>query len=201
MRLKINTAKIYLFLMGCILALIAAEITLRVYNPFQNRVKGNKIILPVYFHYNFEIANVKRLDKVISHRKNSLGFRGEEMPENFEKHLTIITVGGSTTEGFLKTDGKTWSARLEKKAKESFKHIWLNNAGLDGHSTFGHLVLMEDYISEIKPKVVLFLVGINDLSINDGKTFDYGLTNDLELNFDSIKGFFRTASSSKIKPE
>jgi lysophospholipase L1-like esterase len=195
MRLKANTAKIYLFLIGCVLAFIAAEILLRAYNPFQNRVKGNKIILPVYFHYNFEIANVKRLDKVVNHTKNSLGFRGEESPENFKEHLTIITVGGSTTEGFLQTDGKTWSARLEKKAKESFKHIWLNNAGLDGHSTFGHIVLMEDYISKIKPKVVLFLVGINDLWIKDSKTFDDGLKNDLTLNFDSIKGFLRTASS------
>lgn len=194
MKFKINKANLLLFLLGWVLALAATEILLNFYNPFQFRVKGNKIILPVYFHYNFEITNVKRLDKVVRHTKNSLGFRGEERPENFEKHLTIIAVGGSATEGFILNDGKTWPARLEKKVKESFKHIWLNNAGLDGHTSFGHVILMNDYISKIKPKVVLFLVGGNDLWIKNSKTFDDGLTNDLTLNFDSTKDFLRTAS-------
>ena len=41
--------------MGCVLAFIATEIMLRAYDPFQFRIKGNKIRLPVYFHYNFEL--------------------------------------------------------------------------------------------------------------------------------------------------
>jgi lysophospholipase L1-like esterase len=195
MRLKTNTAKIYLFLIGCVWALIAAEITLRVYNPFQARVRGDEIILPVYFHYNFELKNAKKMDKVVSHTKNSLGFRGEEMPEELEKYLSIVSIGGSTTEDFFMTDGKTWTAHLGKKLRESFYPIWINNAGLDGHSSFGHTVLMNAFISKIKPKVVLFLVGSNDRGLESMQRFDSGLKNGLTLEITSIKAFLRTAGN------
>ncbi|MZH03580.1 MAG: SGNH/GDSL hydrolase family protein, partial [Nitrospinae bacterium] len=192
MKIKNYITNLVLLLMGLVLAFIATEALLRVYNPFQFRIKGNKISLPVYFHYNFELKDAKQLDKVVSHTKNSLGFRGEERPAKFDEHLTIITVGGSTTENFLITDGKTWPAILGKKANESFKHVWVNNAGLDGHSTFGHIVLMKDFITNIKPKVVLFLVGINDLWAKTSNIFDSNPKNDLTLNYSSIKGFLRT---------
>lgn len=192
MQLKTIKTNLLLLLMGFVLAFMATEVLLRFYNPFQFRVKGNKIRLPVYFHYKFELTNVKRLEKVVSHTKNSLGFRGEERPEDFEKYLTIVTVGGSTTESFIITDGKAWPALAGEKIKGRFKNVWLNNAGLDGHSTFGHIVLMKDFVVKLKPKVVLFLVGINDLWLKDSQRFDAMLTSDLTLNLDSIKGFFRT---------
>ena len=181
--------------MGCALALVATEIMLRVYNPFQFRVKADNIKLPVYHHYRFELTNVKRLDRIVRHTKNSLGFRGEEPPKNFEKHLTIITVGGSETESFVINDGKTWPALLGEKAKESFKHVWLNNAGKDGLSTYGYTILMENYIHKIKPKVVLFVVGLGDQISKDDRRFDQQLTNGLAINLDSIKGFLRTAGN------
>jgi lysophospholipase L1-like esterase len=93
------------------------------------------------------------------------------------------------------TDGKTWPALIGQKATESFKHVWVNNAGLDGHSTFGHTVLMKDFIIHIKPKVVLFLVGINDLWAKTSNAYDSNLKNDLTLNYHSIKGFLRTAGN------
>ena len=195
MKFKTEKNNLFLVLMGCLLALPATEIMLRVYNPFQFRVKADNIKLPVYHHYRFELTNVKRLEKVVSHTKNSLGFRGEEPPKNFEKHLTIITVGGSATESFLINDGKTWPALLGEKAKESFKHVWLNNAGRDGLSTYGHKILMENYIHKIKPKVVLFIVGLTDQILKDDRRFDQQLTNHLVLNLDSIKGFLRTAGN------
>lgn len=43
--------------------------------------------------------------------------------------------------------------------------MWLNNGGLEGHSTFGHSIFMEDYILKIKPKVILFLTGANDIGL------------------------------------
>ncbi len=195
MKLKTEKNNLFLVLTGCVLALAATEIMLRVYNPFQFRVKGDKIRLPVYHHYRFELTNVKRLEKVVRHTKNSLGFRGEEPPKNFEKHLTVITLGGSATESFVINDGKAWPALLGEKAKESFKHVWLNNAGMDGLSTYGHTLLMENYIREIKPKVALFVVGLNDQIAKDDRRLDQQLTKDLALNLDSIKGFMRTAGN------
>jgi lysophospholipase L1-like esterase len=45
----------------------------------------------------------------------------------------------------------------------SFPRLWMNNAGLDGHSTYGHILLVRQRIARLRPRVVVFLVGINDL--------------------------------------
>ena len=45
---------------------------------------------------------------------------------------------------------------------EVFPEIWVNNAGIGGMSTLGHRVLLEDHIKDLRPDVVLFLVGLND---------------------------------------
>lgn len=150
---------------GVITAFVILEIFLRIFHPFEFRVRGDKIVLPANAKYIIKNdKDRKNMDAVITHRKNSLGFRGEEPPKKFKDFMTIITVGGSTTECFYLSDGRTWPDRLEKKLKNNFRYLWLNNAGLDGHSTYGHLVLMQDYIIKIKPKVVLFYIGCNDMA-------------------------------------
>jgi lysophospholipase L1-like esterase len=195
MKIKSEKNILFLVLICSLLAFTAIEIMLRVYNPFQFKVKADNIKLPIYHHYRFELTNVKRLDKIVSHTKNSLGFRGKEPPKDFEKYLTIITFGGSATESFVINDGKTWPALLGEKAKEEFKHVWINNAGRDGISTYGHTILMENYIQKIKPKVVLFAVGLTDKLSKDDRTFDQQLTSGLSLNLNSIKGFLKTAGN------
>jgi hypothetical protein len=51
--------------------------------------------------------------------------------------------------------------------KKIFPLVWVNNAGLDGHSTFGHNILIDDYILKIKPDIILFLLGANDVGRED----------------------------------
>ena len=70
---------------------------------------------------------------------------GEE-PRSILPRLTIVTVGGSTTECLELSSDKTWPLVMEPKLKKDFKSVWINNAGLAGHSTYGHLVLMQDYL-------------------------------------------------------
>lgn len=139
------------------------EICLRIYNPFHLRLKGNRIVLPV----NQQITILNRinpkLDTVIVNTRNSLGFRGPELPADREHVLTIITIGGSTTECHFLSDGKTWPFLLGKELADSFPGCWLNNAGLDGHSTYGHTVLLNDHVKQLRPSVILFLTGINDV--------------------------------------
>ena len=91
------------------------------------------------------------------------GSGARSRPPDFARDLTIVTVGGSTTECFDLAEDKTWPHDLGVKLQRDFKHLWLNNAGLSGNSTFGHAILMQDYLVKLKPKVVIFLVGINDL--------------------------------------
>src|SRR5258708_9950816 len=139
------------------------EIGLRIYNPFHLRLKGNRIVLPV--NQKIPILNKinPKLDTVIVNTRNNLGFRGPELPLDREHTLTIITIGGSTTECHFLNDGKTWPYLLGKRLLDSFPGCWLNNAGLDGHSTYGHTVMLNDHVKQLRPSVILFLTGINDV--------------------------------------
>jgi lysophospholipase L1-like esterase len=149
---------------GLVLAALLVEIFLRVFDPFDFRIKGDRIVLPAYARYDIRNAGVEKLDPVILHTKNSLGFRGEEPPDPFDEHLTLVTAGGSTTECFYLSDDQTWTDVLGVKLAGNFRNFWINNAGLDGHSSFGHIVLVEDYLVQLRPNVVLFLVGMNDFA-------------------------------------
>lgn len=39
----------------------------------------------------------------------------------------------------------------------------MNNAGINGQSTYGHKFLLEDYIIPLRPNVLIFLIGLNDI--------------------------------------
>jgi lysophospholipase L1-like esterase len=155
------------FLFLVIFTLVAAEILLRIYNPFPTSVTGDKITL----HSNTRriLENIKghQLDGRVTILKNSLAFRGPEPPIDFQDYLTLFTVGGSTTECIIINEEKTWPALLSKELSKSFNNVWTNNAGLNGHSTYGHIKLLEDYIIPLQPKVCLFLVGCNDVDRPD----------------------------------
>ena len=156
-----------LLLFGLIVGIGIAEGILHLYNPFESRVRGGRIVLPVDRKYEINNEQFEKFDRRIVHTKNSLGFRGEEPPDDRAEYLTILTVGGSTTEDFYLSDGRTWTDNLGLSLRSSFQDIWINNAGLDGHSTAGHLVLMRDYIALMKPDVVIFLIGLNDVGRTD----------------------------------
>jgi lysophospholipase L1-like esterase len=155
-----------------VLFVVLAEIILQIYNPFAFRVKGQDIVLPAGVHYNIVMQNPQKLDSVIVHTKNSIGFRGPEKPADFDKKTTIIAIGGSTTECYYTSDSLVWTTLLSQKLSTKIPDIWVNNAGLNGHSTFGHQVLLDRYITQIKPKIALFLVGINDLATQGTNNFD-----------------------------
>lgn len=86
--------------------------------------------------------------------------------------MTIITLCGSTTECYYISEGKTWPDLLAARLSERFDGIWVNNAGMDGHSSFGSIAMMEAHIDKIRPKVVIFLVGLNDVGLATKTTED-----------------------------
>lgn len=176
----------YLFLLA--VTLIAAELILRVYNPFPTGIKGNKIVVRVNVKYVVNNTGIPVLDKTITHTKNSLGFRGPE-PEQLAEKFPIFTVGGSTTECTYLADGRTWTDGLRNRLDSSFKSIWINNAGLAGHSSFGHLVLLQDYLVKLKPKMIVMMVGCNDLNRKDLNMSDRY----------SMRGVYGSVSSFFIK--
>ncbi len=158
---------------GITLAAVLLEVFLRIYNPFPTRIKGDKIILPANRKYVFENIHVAGLDTYIVHTKNALGFRGEENEAaNFNGRTKVFVVGGSTTECLYLSDGQDWPNLAGEKIRKSIPGLWLNNAGLDGHSTFGHTLLVQDYLLKLKPDYIVFLVGTNDVERADLDKFD-----------------------------
>src|SRR5687768_11616413 len=150
---------VYLFISVVILLALA----LRIYNPFHFRVKGDHIILESNKKYIVDNSDIPVLDKSIVHTKNSLGFRGPDKPSDFHNKLSIVTIGGSATECAYLNDGKTWTDVMYRNLKNDFPDIWMNNAGVAGHSSFGHIALLKDHIIPLQPDYALILVGANDI--------------------------------------
>src|ERR1700761_3870697 len=80
------------------------ELALRIYNPFHLRLKGDKILLPVNERLTITNHINPKLDPVIVNTRNHLGFRGPDTPAGMREALSIITIGGSTTECHFLTD-------------------------------------------------------------------------------------------------
>lgn len=186
MRIKLgNVVKnILVLLISLILVSGICEIVLRVYNPLGFRIKGDKIILPVNKKEIIYHEGSGKLDPVVVHQSNSLGFRGPEPPRNFADWLTIITVGGSTTECYDLPEDQTWPQQVEERLRQGFKRTWVNNAGFCGYSTFGNIVLVKDFLVKLDPKVLIFLVGINDVGVSGAREYDTRLKT---LNFRSLE--------------
>ena len=98
--------------LGLLAALVVLELCLQIYNPFFARIKGNRIVLQVNKRIQFSNNIIKGLDQKIVVTRNSIGFRGPEPPPDFGERLTLMTVGGSTTQCFMVSDETTWTAVL-----------------------------------------------------------------------------------------
>ncbi len=193
-RLRSFLAKVLLTFFGVIVALLLLELLLQVYNPLQTRIKGNRIVLTTNKTYHIKNDIIKALPPEITVTRNSLGFRGPNPPSDLGNQLSLVTIGGSTTQCFFLSDDQTWTARLGEDLKRSFSPVWINNAGLDGHSTHGHQVLLEDFIVPLHPKVALFLVGANDVA--RGTIAEWDAENVKSgLQFGSAKAFIKSLSA------
>lgn len=186
--------KVVLLLFGILLALLLLEVLLQIHNPLQARIKGNRIVLTTNKTYHIKNDIIKGLDPEITVTRNSLGFRGPNPPEHLEKYLSIVSVGGSTTQCFFLSEDQTWTARLGQHLDQYFSPLWINNAGLDGHSTHGHLVLLEDFIVPLHPNVAIFLVGANDVARTSLADWDAENVKS-GIQFNSGKAFVKSLSA------
>lgn len=161
--MRILAFKLLALFGSTVCALLLVEAFLRVYNPLGQRIYGDQIVLPKNLQRTFRNDDNPKLDEVIQFSTNSIGFRGVEPPRLFDETLTIIAIGGSTTECLFLSNGKSWPEVAGRFLKPAFEPFWINNAGLDGHSTFGHQFLVDQIVGPMRPKLALFLIGINDV--------------------------------------
>lgn len=176
--------------LGVSFSLVLLEVFLRIVQPFPTLVSSGRLELPVNAELCIERHGHPGLDDPINVRFNSLGLRGPE-PTTDDAAIRIITVGGSTTQCFYLTEGKTWPDRLAQSLDRDIPDIWVNNAGMDGHSTFGHLQLL-DHLSVAHPDLIVFYVGINDIDRVDLNEFDVRLAREQSrADDDFLKSCYR----------
>lgn len=162
-----------------VIALLVLEIGVRVAFPVELRLRGSAIQLPYLKEYTITAQPGSRLPASALHSKNALGFRGAPPPKAFDETLTAIAIGGSTTECFALGDGVCWPARLGARLETIFTPFWINNAGIAGHTSQGHIELLRQHVLDLKPDVLIFLVGVNDLYFSDfTRRFDSSLDPD-----------------------
>jgi len=78
--------------------------------------------------------------------------------------IELVTVGGSTTDQSLISEGHTWQDALRLQLG-----IRVANAGVDGMSSFGHIVAVSDWLHRLPnfhPKLYLHYIGVNDASLS-----------------------------------
>lgn len=100
------------------------------------------------------------------YRRDAMGFRG---PGINPARITILTVGGSTTNQLYLPDEATWQAVLERSLRQTGHDSVAANAGVDGQSTVGMIADLELWfpnVPHLKPHLVLAYLGINDVYIS-----------------------------------
>ncbi|MBN1611285.1 MAG: SGNH/GDSL hydrolase family protein [Polyangiaceae bacterium] len=74
----------------------------------------------------------------------------------------VICVGGSTTFGYMVTDGEEWPAVLERLL-QSVGPVEVVNAGRPGATTWRDYQYLRDRLLPLQPDVVIFYEGFNDM--------------------------------------
>jgi len=117
-----------------------------------------------HYEVHFDIAHLyPHEQKIVIYKRDENGLRMDCMgPENVD----ILTVGGSTTDQtYLHLKDTFQSVLGQKLSKDLGQKICIANAGIDGHSSWGHLLSFKHWfpaIKNLKPKHIIFYVGIND---------------------------------------
>ncbi|MDA9816629.1 SGNH/GDSL hydrolase family protein [Alphaproteobacteria bacterium] len=184
-------------LLSSLIGLIFLEIVLQIYHKNDRwadiRTKANVIR---NFQFDYLINGLyESKNNSVKYIRNQYGLRDTcEDPKN----IKVLTVGGSTTDQRYINLGSTF----QKVLQDGLKNFWepkscVSNAGVDGHSTFGHLYSFENWfplIPDLKPKYVLLYIGINDTNL---------LRNNPNLGFDvndlsSFKGILKQSYIIRI---
>lgn len=162
-RLARSTSRLVILGLSCLFCVAVLEIAARLLSP------------PSPFHPVLSLRPWYRTETQVglpgvsptsTFSTNRWGLRGDEPPARWNEYYTIVAIGGSTTQCYFLDDKKTWPWLLQEKLHAEHPKLWVGNAGLDGHSTRGHLIFMREAIPKIKPDAVILLVGMNDFSLS-----------------------------------
>jgi hypothetical protein len=111
----------------------------------------------------------------VTHVRDKYGLRGLARPIS---DVELVTVGGSTTDQKYITEGETWQDIIYSRTG-----IVVANAGVDGMTSSGHIIAVEDWlhrIPDLHPKYFLHYVGVNDALLPTFREGKYSWTKRLK---------------------
>lgn len=103
---------------------------------------------------------------IAHYRRDRFGLRGDYGGD--PARIALLAVGGSTTNEQFVGEDDTWSAILGRELQARGKPLVVANAGVDGHSTAGHLRSFDLWFAKIpglRPRYIVFFIGINDRGV------------------------------------
>ena len=126
-----------------------------------------------------------------SYKRNFWGFRGEEFDP---KNVKIIFQGGSTGNQRFTPEELTIVGQLNKRLKKDNIDYLIYNSSTDGKSTNGYIndfLYWFPKIDKLKPKFVIFYIGINDSMVSNEKYWDLKIGKN---KFDNFKDYIKNNS-------
>ena len=150
-----------------------------------------------------EIWDIKKIENDSGEIKSKYsrdknGYRPYKVPRDEDK--IMLTLGGSTTDQRYVDDKKTWQAIIEK-----YKNMSVINGGVEGQSSYGHLLAIKKWHSKVlktnEIDKVLFYIGMNDIRFSKSLDAAKGNVYDDPTKFWKIRYFFsrRSFFYSKLK--
>ena len=136
-----------------------------------NRIRNLNLIVDELYVHDVE-ALYENGGRGVVYRRDAHGLRGEYGDPS---QIDILSVGGSTTDQKYIGEGETWQDVLRERFAADGTTLRIANAGVDGHSTIGHLRAFEWWFPQIPglaPRYVLFMVGLNDIHLPSKREYD-----------------------------
>ena len=95
---------------------------------------------------------------------NSKGFRGNEFPGNLNDYYVIVTLGESTTFGWLVGEKETYPFHLNQILNNNkWSNIYVINAGIPSYSSSQVRIYLEELLEHIKPDFIIVNILWNDI--------------------------------------
>jgi len=141
---------------------------------------GNWLFGVNYGHLNiprntlrhFDVSNLYEGGTIARYSRDDHGLRGSYEDVS---SIDILTLGGSTTNQLYIDDGETWQSHLKEAFRKEGRDVTVVNAGVDGHSSVGHLAVFDKWfpnIATLQARYMLVYVGINDQHLEHQKHHD-----------------------------
>lgn len=162
--IKKKLISVLIFTISILIGILLIELVLKFQNKNDPWLIVNEANILRNFEFSYDISklytsNEKRAD----YKRNEFGLR-DNCKSN--KDIEILTIGGSTTDQRFVPFKFTYQSVMQKKLKEhDLSFGCVSNAGVDGHSTWGHIFSFKNWfplIPDLNPKYVLLYIGIND---------------------------------------